>query len=101
MSFSSSEQNKLIKAASILTAVLLCLGGFFIFTSCGADKDAQSSTGAPSGNGYSLFTYTGASVPTPSVSAEAAVLIEAKSGEVIWSRSPDDKLPMASTTKIV
>lgn len=37
----------------------------------------------------------------PSVSAQSAVLIEAESGTVICSKSKDEKLPMASTTKIM
>ena len=37
----------------------------------------------------------------PSVSARAAVLMEAKSGEVIFEKNPDASLPMASTTKIM
>ena len=35
----------------------------------------------------------------PSVSAEAAVLMA--DGEIIWSKNADEKLPMASTTKIM
>ena len=38
---------------------------------------------------------------TPSVSAESAVLIEAQSGNVIYSKNTDQRLPMASTTKII
>ena len=37
----------------------------------------------------------------PSVSAQAAILIEADSGKVIFSREAGVRLPMASTTKIV
>ncbi|MBQ3140751.1 MAG: D-alanyl-D-alanine carboxypeptidase, partial [Clostridia bacterium] len=36
-----------------------------------------------------------------SVSARAAVLIEAKSGRVIWEKNSQQQLPMASTTKIM
>lgn len=36
---------------------------------------------------------------SPSVSAEAAVLMA--DGEIIWSKNADEKLPMASTTKIM
>ncbi|MBQ8213132.1 MAG: D-alanyl-D-alanine carboxypeptidase [Clostridia bacterium] len=38
---------------------------------------------------------------TPFVSAESAVLIEAQSGNVIYSKNADQRLPMASTTKII
>ncbi len=37
----------------------------------------------------------------PSISAEAAVLIEAESGEIVYSHNENTRLPMASTTKIV
>ena len=33
-----------------------------------------------------------------SVSAEAAVLMEVTSGEIIYARNRDERLPMASTT---
>ncbi|MBE3589189.1 MAG: D-alanyl-D-alanine carboxypeptidase [Thermoanaerobacteraceae bacterium] len=33
--------------------------------------------------------------------AESAVLMEAQSGQVLWSRNPDKELPMASVTKIM
>lgn len=37
----------------------------------------------------------------PALSAHAAVLIEAGSGNVIYEKNPHEKLPMASTTKIM
>ncbi|MBQ7335223.1 MAG: D-alanyl-D-alanine carboxypeptidase [Clostridia bacterium] len=40
-------------------------------------------------------------VASPSVSAQSAVLIEAESGEVVYEKSCDTRLPMASTTKIM
>ncbi len=38
-------------------------------------------------------------VAPPSVAAQSAVLIEAESGEVVWSKNMHAVLPMASTTK--
>lgn len=35
------------------------------------------------------------------VSAQAAILVEASNGEVIYEKNPHEKLPMASTTKIM
>ncbi len=35
------------------------------------------------------------------VSAESAVLLEADSGSIVWSKDPTKRLPMASTTKIM
>ena len=37
----------------------------------------------------------------PEVKAEAAILIEARSGTVLWSKAPDRRLPPASCTKIM
>jgi D-alanyl-D-alanine carboxypeptidase (penicillin-binding protein 5/6) len=37
----------------------------------------------------------------PEVKAEAAILIEARSGTVLWSKDPDRRLPPASCTKIM
>ena len=48
---------------------------------------------------FSLGSSVSAS--TVSVSAEAAVLMEASSGEIIYAHNRDERLPMASTTKIM
>ena len=37
----------------------------------------------------------------PSISAKSAVLIEADSGEIVFEKNAEEKLPMASTTKIM
>lgn len=42
-----------------------------------------------------------AAATPPSVSAQAAVVIDAKSGAVLFSHNSDARLPMASTTKIM
>ncbi|MBR2926457.1 MAG: D-alanyl-D-alanine carboxypeptidase [Clostridia bacterium] len=41
-----------------------------------------------------------APLPMPSVSAQAAVLMEAESGMLLYGKSADTRMPMASTTKI-
>ena len=41
------------------------------------------------------------SAEQPEVSARAAVLISADTGEVVWEENSGEKLPMASTTKIM
>ena len=40
-------------------------------------------------------------IVTPSVSAQSAVLTEAESGEILFAKAADIRLPMASTTKIM
>ena len=47
---------------------------------------------------FSIKTFA---LPELSVSAKSAVLIEAETGKVIYSKNPDQRLPMASTTKIM
>ena len=37
----------------------------------------------------------------PKVTARSAILMDARTGEVLWSKKPDDKRAPASTTKIV
>ena len=37
----------------------------------------------------------------PSVSAQSAILIEKNSGRILYSHNAEQKLPMASTTKII
>jgi serine-type D-Ala-D-Ala carboxypeptidase (penicillin-binding protein 5/6) len=37
----------------------------------------------------------------PLISAKSAILIDGRSGEILWARNPDLPLPPASTTKIV
>ena len=54
-------------------------------------------------SGQVCFPAGDASLPVAltGVSARAAVLMEAEGGEVIFGQSPDTRLPMASTTKIM
>lgn len=44
---------------------------------------------------------TSTAVPSPSVSAEGAILLNGSTGEVYFERNADKRLPMASTTKIM
>lgn len=52
-------------------------------------------------SGVCSATSRTAAPETDDISAEAAVLIEADSGRVIWGSNENKKLPMASTTKIM
>ena len=100
MQKSSSKKNTFIIASALAAVLLLCLGGFFVFfkQSNGSWQDADNTQSA----GTSLILKANnSSIPTPEVSAKSAILIEACSGEVIFSKNPDVRLPMASTTKIM
>jgi D-alanyl-D-alanine carboxypeptidase (penicillin-binding protein 5/6) len=46
-------------------------------------------------------TEKSAPAPALETTAESAVLMEASSGKVLWSKEPDKELPMASVTKIM
>lgn len=50
---------------------------------------------------FSSVSVSAKGTSYPSVSAEAAVLIEADSGKIVFSHNENTRLPMASTTKIV
>ena len=53
------------------------------------------------GNTLFISSESKASSAAVSVSAQSAVLIECESGNVIFSKNSDTRLPMASTTKIM
>ncbi len=96
----SSEKNKKLKAVALAMALLLCLGGFFVFFNIGriGTEAADSSTTRESKIFISGKKH---SLPSLTVSAKSAILIEAESGEIIFSKNADQRLPMASTTKIM
>jgi len=51
-----------------------------------------------------MLVLSGASMADaagPSVRAKAAIIMDGSTGEVLWSRRPDDPLPPASTTKVM
>ena len=48
-----------------------------------------------------LLTFGSASADGLDVSAKGAVLIESRTGKVLYAKNAHEKLPMASTTKIM
>ena len=100
MQKTSSKKNKRVKAVAIALALLLCLGGFFVFFE-DANRPIQASDTKPSTQTTLFISGDNTSLPTPSVNAKGAVLIEAESGEIIFAQNADERLPMASTTKIM
>ena len=77
MDLSFLKKTCFVKTALVLTVMFFC-ARFFTANVIAANK------------------YEGISV-----SAESAVLIEASSGQIIWSKNANKRLPMASTTKIM
>ncbi len=100
MKKTSSKKNKKTKAVALALALLLCLGGFFVFFSLegigaeAADSNLQEERKV-------FIPEKGVPLPAPAVSSKSAVLVEAESGEIIFAKNPDERLPMASTTKIM
>jgi len=86
----------LSKAVILITAVLLCLGG------CSALSSQSAGGGGESSYADSFFYIKETAKDNQiSVSAHSAILMEADSGAVLWSKDANRKMPMASTTKIM
>ena len=83
--------NILIRAAVLLTAVSLCLVG------CSRSVTADSQS-AVSGSFVGFVAATESDADARTVSARSAILLEMTSGEVIYQKNADERLPMASTT---
>ena len=97
----SSEKSKIVKAAALLVALSFCLGGFFVFSSCDRQDQTQNLPIADIEPEKELFLGEYDTSSIPDVSAKSAILIEVSSGEVISAKNADERLPMASTTKIM
>jgi len=69
----------------LVAALRLALGSVAIL---------RSRAGEPPGT-------TSSGTVLPDVKAEGAILVEARSGTVPWSKAPDRRLPPASCTKIM
>lgn len=98
----SSKKNILLCGVSLIAALSLCLGGFFVFSLMGRASESVDNQGI-FGSSKNIFVRENLIVGADSlsVSAKSAILIEASSGEVIFAKNPDEKLSMASTTKIM
>ena len=85
------------KAVRFFAAALLC---FALFTSCSAPSSGNilPSQGAERSDAIIL---TESDYSLPQISAKSAILIESGSGTVIGAKNADEKMPMASTTKIM
>lgn len=84
------KRNIALKAACLMTAVLLCLAALPILA-----EDCETHTLA------SLQIKSAAFSAMPQISAISAILIESGSGKVIAEKNADRCMPMASTTKIM
>lgn len=48
-----------------------------------------------------LLGVASAEMDPPRVTAKAAIVVDARTGSVLWAQSPDERLPPASTTKVM
>lgn len=94
MSFSNKLKKLLIKAAVISTALLYCM------TCAGCSESGEDATRGLTSLSRQTVTIAANAAP-PALSARSAVLIDGESGEVLCAKKPDERLPMASTTKIM
>lgn len=94
MSFSNKLKKLLIKAAVISTALLYCM------TLIGCSESGEDATRGLTSLSRQTVTIAANAAP-PALSARSAVLIDGESGEVLCAKNPDERLPMASTTKIM
>ena len=99
MSFFNKLKKFLIKAALITTALLYCAS----LSGCGSSTHGSSGDSLHNAitGGYKQTAILETDKAPPTLSAKSAVLIDGDSGEILSSKNPDERLPMASTTKIM
>ena len=95
MSFSIFKLPKLSKSIALLLIATLFLS---LFSSCSTEGTVQIDSNIYVTVSDTVFLSR---EPEPSVSAASAILIDASNGNVLSSKSPDKRMPMASTTKIM
>ena len=92
----TQKKSNLIKilSAAIVAAMLLCLIG------C---ADARTGTEEKEGSAqaHSPNFISAASTQNIGVSAHSAILLEMQSGTAVFQKNADERMPMASTTKIM
>lgn len=86
------------KAALLMTAILLCLHISVTAADMQVSSVSSVSDGPVIGNTAKAVKLEADDL---SVSASSAIVIEASTGKLIWSKNCDERLPMASTTKIM
>ncbi len=97
MSFLGKYKGAFLKAAVITTALLLYCSAF---SGCGK-ASSLSDVGKGEAADITQTAALSSGIPTPSVSAKSAILIDGDSGAILCSKDPDKRMPMASTTKIM
>lgn len=86
-----------IRAKILVLAVFLCLSLLLNLISC--QKSIDNTSTKASSESFDLTSSVAASSIT--VSAKSAIAIESSSGEIYFQKNAHERLPMASTTKIM
>ena len=94
MSIFARYKGVFVKAAILSTALLLYC---WQFTSCSINGEGSPPKSIAQAHAFQVLSDS----VMPSVSAKSAVLMDGSSGELLCSKNPDERLPMASTTKIM
>ncbi|MDR0904020.1 MAG: D-alanyl-D-alanine carboxypeptidase [Ruminococcus sp.] len=90
------KKNAVIKVFGIITAIGVV--SVLMYTFFGVKTYALS---ADSGALSTVITNKEDALTPPEISAKAAVLIDAKTGQIVYGKNENERLPMASTTKIM
>lgn len=86
-----------ITAKTPLLAIFLCLSIMFSLSSCGQGEALDTSSAS-----VTPISLTSSNEPSDlTVSARSAIAIEASSGNIYFQKNANERLPMASTTKIM
>lgn len=104
-----SRSSRGLHKTVVIVTIVLCFASLLLIISSSLYKNEEVNSsqvqGGADGSPYpALFPFISAenvSASALQVSARAAILIEAETGSVIWSKNSDQRLPMASTTKIM
>ena len=98
MPFCKSKALNLSKTVAFIIIAALFLT---FFSSCAALNSVQEDTVVKNNSITVSDTVFLSREPEPKISASSAVLMDASSGAILASLSPDKRMPMASTTKIM
>lgn len=84
--------------AMLLTALIAVYAP--VYANPAAAKNGIA-TAKPTNNGKPTKPPKPPQETTPTIDAASAILIDATTGDVIWEKNPDERRPIASTTKIM
>ena len=90
-----------ISAVAVLLSAALLLSVATMPSAADDTSPPVGWTSALSGAVCHPAAYVATAAPPAGLSANAALLMEARSGEIVFAKNPDTPLPMASTTKIM